>query len=142
MPATDLRGSAFSSAATFVGIVLLGARLTKNGAVNFSFAMWSTKMCDSKELALARLLEEERRKNVRIAARGRKWPEGSPSGVQAAKEIPRLIVPTAAQSSDRAVDEEPVLIRTSTRPSRLSCGSPKAPVCIFEAGTPAASRAL
>src|ERR1700758_2397595 len=42
---------------------------------------------------------------LRIAARGRRRPEGSPSGVQAAKEIPRLIVPTAAQSSDRAVDE-------------------------------------
>jgi hypothetical protein len=27
----------FSSAATFVGIGLLGARLTKNGAANFSF---------------------------------------------------------------------------------------------------------
>jgi hypothetical protein len=99
-------------------------------------------MCDSKNSPWAWRLEEggggyvaDRRASSETA--------GGISFQRAGREgDPTAIVLMAVQLSDRAVDAEPVLIRTSTRPSRLSCGSPKAPVCIFEAGTPAVSRAL
>lgn len=143
VPATDLRGSAFFLGRDVCWHCAPGRTADKKLRGQLFILLCGRPRCVIRKNSPWRWLLEEERTEKRADRRARTETAGGISFPRAGREgDPTAIVLTAIQSSDRAVDEEPVLIRTSTRPSRLSCGSPKAPVCILEAGTPAASRAL